>query len=273
MRQEVRRINVAAFPAILAANGVAFELAGFGRAKLWYRPFVANSYPRVQTMPANKFAVAMFDMDGLLLDTERVIFSAFTRTRRHFGLSDSPEVFLNCVGIVARKSRLIIKESLIGSDVTLEAFLQHWESGIETALARDVPRKPGAMELFQRLSAQSVPIGIGTSTPAKTAKHHLELAGLLPFVTHVIGGDMVEENKPAPETYQRLAALFGADPHECVVFEDSAAGTRAGVASGATTVQIPDLIEPTAELIELGHVIAPDLLAGARQVGLLAEGG
>ena len=215
------------------------------------------------------FAAAMFDMDGLLLDTERVCLDAFVEARRAFGLSDGVDHFMKCVGLRAEASGQIIADSLQGQ-ADPAVFNAAWDQRIETRLQQGIPLRPGAAELLRILHTRGVPVGVATSTRADRARHHLDRAGLLPFLRHVVGGDQVDRPKPDPQPYHRLAEFLGTTAEACVAFEDSDAGTRAAVASGALTVQVPDLIAPSEPLRALGHHIAPSLLAGAVAVGLIA---
>jgi HAD superfamily hydrolase (TIGR01509 family) len=210
----------------------------------------------------------LFDMDGLLLDTERVCLNSFVETRRRFSLSDSPEVFLRCVGLRGSESDQIIQDSLPDS-VEFHAFNEVWDEKIATVLRRDIPLKPGAVELVQILASKGYLMGVATSTRTEQAEFHLERTGLLSYFRGVIGGDFVQEGKPNPEVYHKIAEHLGVSAADCIAFEDSETGTRAAVASGAKTVQIPDLIPPSADLLKLGHVTAASLLEGALKVGII----
>ncbi|MBB3993575.1 HAD superfamily hydrolase (TIGR01509 family) [Sulfitobacter undariae] len=213
----------------------------------------------------------VFDMDGLLLDTERVCRDAFIDTRRAFSLPDSPEVFLKCVGHRQVDSDIIIRDSLENS-ADFEAFNAMWTANNDARLRREIPLKHGALQLLQILAAKGCSMAVATSTKTATARAHLEQAGMLRFITDVVGGDQVETGKPDPEVYHKAAALLAVDASDCVAFEDSETGTRAAVASGARTVQVPDLIPPSPAFAEHGQIIAPDLLEGAVMVGLLSRG-
>lgn len=210
----------------------------------------------------------LFDMDGLLLDTEKVCFDNFVETRRHFSLSDSPDVFLRCVGLRRPECDRVILESL-PDQVEFQDFNKVWREKISAALRRDIPLKAGALQLFQILASKGYLMGVATSTETDVARSHLERASLLPFLRGVVGGDRVQQGKPNPEVYHKIAEHLGVSAADCFAFEDSETGTRAAVASGARTIQIPDLIPPSAEMLKFGHVIAPSLLKGALKVELI----
>lgn len=219
-------------------------------------------------MSVNLGAV-MFDMDGLLLDTERACLESFVDTRQSFGLPGSPETFLQCVGLRGDRTREIISASLNGR-TGYGAFNAEWDRRIDLHLSGTIPRKPGARRLVQLLEAKGIPVGVATSTDTDRATAYLEKSGLLAHVAHVVGGDQVENHKPDPEVYRTLAARLGTVASACIAFEDSEPGTRAAIASGARTIQVPDLIAPSDEMQALSHVIAPSLLEGARLAGLVS---
>ena len=212
----------------------------------------------------------MFDMDGLLLDSERVFLDAFVAVGQNADLpnkADLPDIFRLCIGLREADSRIIL-DTHIGPHLSRATFDDLWGAEIEARLAAGIDTKSGALSLLQSLQAAGVPTGVVTSTRTTRADHHLTQAGLRPFLAHIIGGDQVTTGKPDPEGYRAMAAHLGYAPQDCAAFEDSDTGTRAAVASGARVVQVPDLVQPSDMVRALGHHIAPDLLSGARWLGL-----
>ncbi len=212
----------------------------------------------------------IFDMDGLLLDTEKVCLDSFVETRQSFSLSDAQDIFLRCVGLRSAETDQIIQESL-NDQVGLQAFNIEWDRRIAARLSHRVPLKKGAAQLVRILASKGYLMGVATSTQTAQACSNLERSGLLPYFKSVIGGDLVKKGKPDPEVYHRVAGCLGVMASECTAFEDSETGTRAAVASGARTVQIPDLIQPSAGFALHGQFIAPSLLEGAEMAGLITS--
>ena len=212
----------------------------------------------------------LFDMDGLLLDTEQVVLECFREACTVHGLLKKEAVFYQCIGLRRADSRLVLDREL-GHLVDLERFDIEWENRIEARLSKQVPVKSGAEQLLQHLDELGVPAVVATSTPTDIAIANLKLAGLFEYMTAVLGGEQVQNGKPNPEIYQKAAGLTGHDAGDCAAFEDSDHGTLAAVRSGALTVQVPDLNPPSAETLELGHLVVADLLTGARLIGLIAE--
>lgn len=210
----------------------------------------------------------IFDMDGLLLDTERVCLDCFVETRRKFKLDDAPEIFLSTVGLRGNESDSIIRNSL-QETVNFQDFSDAWDQRIDEVLNTRVPVKTGAKELLHILEIKGHPLAVATSTRSAEARKHLEAADLLQHFKTVVGGDQVENGKPDPEVYHKAAEQIGRQAQNCFAFEDSATGVRAAFASRARTIQIPDLIAPPSDLKALGHIIAPSLLVGALAAGLI----
>ena len=112
---------------------------------------------------------------------------------------------------------------------------------------------------------------MATSTRTTRAKEHLKTSGIDHYFQSVTGGDQVTLGKPNPEIYHAAAASISLSASDCAAFEDSDPGTSAAVASGALTVQVPDINAPAPEMLTLGHTIAPSILQGARIIGLIRE--
>ena len=209
-------------------------------------------------------------MDGLLLDTERLCLKAFIATGQKFGLDQTVDLhgtFLNCIGHRADKSNAIIAAAL-GDALPLEAFTSAWDALLVEVYGMGIPVKPQALELLTSLDALGIPVAVATSTATTRALEHLEDVQLLPLIQVVVGGDQVTNPKPAPEIYHKAATMLGMKSEWCIAFEDSDTGTTAAVQSGARTVQVPDLTQPSAATIAMGHIVAPDLVTGARLAGL-----
>ncbi len=214
------------------------------------------------------YEAVLFDMDGLLLDTERQYLGTFIATCESFGVSGVEQVYYDCIGLRLVDSQKVLQKGL-GHLVDLASFTDTWDALTLEARSKSIPVKPGAFELLNHLHAAGIPRVVATSTGTEKAIHHLKKAGLFDLLTGVLGGDQVTMGKPNPEVYLKAAELAGTRASLSVAFEDSDPGARAAHASGATTVQVPDLKYPSDETCALGHIIAQDLLSGARQIGLI----
>lgn len=208
----------------------------------------------------NRFKAAIFDMDGLLLDSERLALVAFEKTCSQFELGDQSITFNKCIGTNAAMSESILKQSLEGL-MDDQVFAKAWNKKYASLTTENpIPQKSGAKALLEHLKTIDVPIALATSTKTESAKTKLDRSDLLHYFDFVVGGDQVTNSKPAPEIYLKAASSLSIDPENCLAFEDSPNGVKSAIAAGMTVVQIPDLIQPDEALLKLGHIILDSLV-------------
>ncbi|WP_252729797.1 HAD family hydrolase [Pacificibacter marinus] len=204
----------------------------------------------------------LFDMDGLLLDTERVGQQAFVMACADLDIDDSEarRFFLSLIGGSLPGNTAKTKLWLQGRMDVLE-FVAAF-NGHKTDLMREnVPLRPYVGEVFERLAKAGAKMAVVTSTIGVAARHELEQAGLLKYLVAVVAGDEVTANKPDPAPYLQGAAALGLEPSDCAAFEDSDTGIRAAMAAGCRAVQIPDMRPENTPLPDLGQGVASDLKA------------
>ncbi|MEL6225897.1 MAG: HAD family phosphatase [Pseudomonadota bacterium] len=218
----------------------------------------------------SRYAAVIFDMDGLLLDTERVVLRGFEAACDELGCVVGFDVFARMIGRNYRSSRPILEEALVGQ-VAIETFEAVCRRHVQAIFEDGVPVKSGVIDLLARLRKIDMPMAVATSTETARAREKLKKAELLEAFQHVVGGDQVERSKPDPDIYLEAARRLSANPAASVALEDSENGVRAAHAAGMTVIQVPDLIQPSDSLRMLGHTIAADVLVGARHVGLLGS--
>ncbi len=221
---------------------------------------------QTRSSTARPVKAVIFDMDGLLLDTEQVYFQGYRNARANMGLPPHDAGFMELIGLPAPAGRPLLQAHL--GDQT-DAFEERWDQEVSHLMTDTIPVKPGVAILVQRLQVLNLPYTIATSTFTAKAHDHLDRAGLGGLFPHVIGGDQVSNGKPAPDIYLKAAATLGIAARHCAAFEDSENGVRAAVAAGMTTVQIPDIKPPSPELRALRHHIADTLLDGAALLNLM----
>jgi HAD superfamily hydrolase (TIGR01509 family) len=213
-------------------------------------------------------AVFLFDMDGLLLDSERVYRSVMVDILAPMGYAQAKveDLFLRLVGHSGAGSRALLAEFL-NDDVA--AFDAAWHAGVRERLAVYVPLRPTVQDSLDALSARGARMAVVTSTHIGPARANLHRAGVLDHFELVVGGDEVPANKPDPTPYLQAAAGMGVAAHLCAAFEDSDPGTTSAVRAGCRTTQIPDLRPMDRPLPDLGQRVAPNLWAALQALGVL----
>ncbi|MEM1273587.1 MAG: HAD family phosphatase [Pseudomonadota bacterium] len=222
-------------------------------------------------MPQFDVIGALFDMDGLLLDTERVGMHVLRDVIAPYGhtTAQSDAIYLGLVGTSQEYTAAALRRAAPSVDpAELEAI---WHARVDAIMAGGVPLRPTVAESLDALSADCVPMAVVTTTRTARARQHLEKAGLLHHFADVIGRDRVAAPKPDPAPYLAGAAALGLAPAQCAAFEDSDTGTRAAVGAGCRTWQIPDLRPDASALPDLGQSVASSLNEALRDAGLLGD--
>ncbi|PRY26490.1 HAD superfamily hydrolase (TIGR01509 family) [Aliiruegeria haliotis] len=210
----------------------------------------------------------LFDMDGLLLDTERLAMEAFVEATEPFDLPDPAGIFLTLVGSSGAQTRARIAE-VFGPSVDIAVFSQRWDGGFHERMQQHVPVKSGVRETLAELAGRGWTMSVVTSSSTVPARAILDRAGLLEHFRDVVGGDCVTAHKPDPAPYLLGAERCGVVATACHAFEDSDKGVAAAAAAGCAVSQIPDLRPPDAPLPNLGQGVFPSLAEAVTAAGLL----
>jgi HAD superfamily hydrolase (TIGR01509 family) len=210
-------------------------------------------------MIAASVQAVIFDMDGLMLDSERMATDAWTRAVASLGFRLTEELNLQLIGRNARDSDAILRAAL-GDDFPVDA-VRHTARRFFRDLTqeRGIPVKPGLEPLLDFLGARAVQMAVATSTPREACVRHLQRAHLLERFAVLVCGDEVATGKPAPDIFLTAARLLGTRPETCVVLEDSFAGIRAAHAAGMIPIMVPDLLPPDADIRALAYRVVPNL--------------
>ncbi len=206
-----------------------------------------------------KYQAAIFDMDGLLLDTERIALNTFIEACRACYFEPDIDVYMRCIGTIGEKTREILTAGY-GRDFPYTAVEKIWSEKYERAITdNSIPLKLGVMDLLDYLKQSRVKMAVATSTEYERACKKLHGTGVGHYFKIIVGGDQVEKGKPDPEIYLKVAGLLNEEPTNCLVFEDSDNGVLSAHKAGMNVIQVPDLKEPSDAVINLGHPILPSL--------------
>ena len=199
----------------------------------------------------------IFDMDGLMLDSERALLDCLAEVSGEAGQALPGPFLLSLIGSSDAVTRQRIA-GLVGAEAG-DALLQASYARYDSIVAAGVPHRPGIIDLLDTLVAHGVPRAVATSTRRPLALRKLEAAGLLPYFAHVATSSDVAHPKPAPDIYLLAAQKLGIAPRHCLALEDSPIGVRAALAAGMSVIQVPDLLAPDDSVRALGHRIVASL--------------
>ena len=181
----------------------------------------------------------IFDMDGLMVDTEPLARRAWSGVVAPYGVTISDDLFGRMLGRRTTESaRLVLADlplPLTGTDLVERKTAIYLNILDETG----IPTMPGLMALLAALDAAAIPWAVATSTPRAIALHILDQLGLSDRAGAVAAGDEVEHAKPAPDIFLLAAERLGVDPAHCVALEDSPAGCQAAAAAGMRVLAVP----------------------------------
>lgn len=190
---------------------------------------------------------AIFDMDGLLLDTERLYQESWVEMAKQFSQTPDPAFPAAVSGTSGEGMRAAIRRYYPAVDAY--AFQAGCTARVDGILdEQGPPVKPGARELLEYFRARGVKTAVASSSGRKRILPNLCRANLRDFFDAVISGEEVIHGKPGPDIFLLAAEKIGCRPGMCYVFEDSVNGVRAGMAAGCITVMVPDLTAPPKEL-------------------------
>ena len=186
----------------------------------------------------------IFDMDGLMFDTERIFVQAWDYAGERMGLGKTGYMVMKTMGSNTEGCNRIWREEF-GADFDITALWNHTRDFLEDYYCcHTVPPKKGLYELLAYLKEQGYRLAVASSTKREKVEQHLASANVRHYFDAVIGGDMVEKSKPEPDIYLAAAAALGIDPAECYALEDSRNGLLSAHAAGCSVIHVPDLWQP-----------------------------
>lgn len=202
----------------------------------------------------------VFDMDGVIFDSERLILVCWEKVGQKHGLVGIKEAALDCIGTNAVKTKEIMKEHY-GEAFPYEAYSKEASVMFHEVVDRDgLPVKKGVRELMEYLKAQSIPMALASSTRLQVVTQELQQAGLYKYFRAVVGGDQLKRSKPAPDIYLVACEKLGVEPADAYAIEDSYNGIRSSHSAGMRPIMVPDLLPATEEMYEKSVAVLDNLV-------------
>ncbi len=203
----------------------------------------------------------VFDMDGVLFDTEAVSLASWKETAGEFGIDEASIIraHTGCIGL-NRNDGYAWLRACFGQDFESERFLDACKVRFDRKTKISLPLKKGTREILTYLKEQHIPTAICSSTSVPVIMEHLVQAELTEYFDEIIGGNMVLHSKPQPDIYLKACEALGFSPKDCIGVEDSPNGIHSSSAAGLMTVMVPDLVAPTEELSSLCILVTDSLL-------------
>ncbi|MBO8434559.1 MAG: HAD family phosphatase [Tyzzerella sp.] len=208
----------------------------------------------------------IFDMDGLMIDSEITIYNVWKRILEKYGYSVDMEFYKQFIGIPDHKMVTGFKERY-GEDFPFEKLMK------EHAILRDevydtegVPFKYGLLELLETLKSKNKKMAVATSSPMSSVKRLLKRDNVIDYFDYFVTCEDVKTHKPEPEVFLKALELGGFKPEQAVVLEDSQNGLLASHRAGIRSIFIKDIIEPKKEVLDTVYLRANNLLVVSKIV-------
>ena len=199
-------------------------------------------------MSALELRGVVFDVDGVLFDTERLSQPIWLSVAREMGFPQVGEIYREFVGR-NRTDILQLIARRFGADIPGEEYLRRCSAATQAFLEEHgVPLKPGVREILTFLRERGIPAALATSTGRERTERRMELTGFGPYFSAILTGDHVTHSEPDPEIYRLSCEALGTDPAHTLAIEDSRNGILSASRAGMPVIMVPDMIPPTPEL-------------------------
>ncbi|MEQ8672070.1 MAG: HAD family phosphatase [Aggregatilineales bacterium] len=195
------------------------------------------------------FQAIIFDMDGLLVDSEKVWQIAEEQLIAVRGRVYTDDVREQIIGLRLDEFMQKIKD-IYQFEESLEALVEDLNTRMMDLIPKEVNAQPGAQEMIEYVRAQDIPCAIASSSPMSIIDATIGAMGWDTSFANRFSADDDARGKPAPDVYLRAVKTLGFDPAECLALEDSPNGSRAAVAAGMTCYAVPDPTHSTPDKFE-----------------------
>ncbi|MGN0054903.1 MAG: HAD family hydrolase [Atopobiaceae bacterium] len=202
---------------------------------------------------------AIFDMDGLMFDTEAVWGRCWDQAFANLGFERPPAQFIADVRGTSGERMWDVFRRFFGAKVPGDRVYAEEYRLVSQENARHITKKPGLDALLEWLCQHGIPMAVASSSPKESILNNLQVAGVADYFDVIVCGADVQRSKPSPDIFLEAARRLGSSPVHTLVLEDSFNGVRAGQAGGFVTVMVPDLSAPDDQMRQLADAICDSL--------------
>ncbi|HZK70609.1 MAG TPA: HAD family phosphatase [Clostridia bacterium] len=201
----------------------------------------------------------IFDMDGLMFDTERLVIKAWDFAGKQMGYSITKDIVIKTLGLNTENTRRVFIEHL-GNNFDFYVIRKIRVDYMTDYIDKNgIPIKTGLIELLDFLKSNHYKMTVATSTEKEKTEYYFKKANISYYFDDIVCGDMIERGKPEPDIYLKASKIIGVAPNECLALEDSPIGILSAYRAGMKPVMIPDLVMPNEETNKLLYAKLPTL--------------
>jgi HAD superfamily hydrolase (TIGR01509 family) len=201
----------------------------------------------------------IFDMDGLMFDTERLVIKAWDFAGKQMGYSITKDIVIKTLGLNTENTRRVFIEHL-GNNFDFYVFRKIRVDYMTDYIDKNgIPIKTGLIELLDFLKSNHYKMTVATSTEKEKTEYYFKKANISYYFDDIVCGDMIERGKPEPDIYLKASKIIGVAPNECLALEDSPIGILSAYRAGMKPVMIPDLVKPNEETNKILYAKLPTL--------------
>ena len=206
------------------------------------------------------FDAVVFDMDGVIFDSERATMDCWIELAEKYSIPDIKTPYYKCIGVNAAMTRKIIFDAY-GEDFQYDRYAAEASRMYHDKYdGGRLPVKKGAREILEFLKKNNKKIALASSSRKETVINQLRDAGLLDFFDEIVTGDMVEKSKPEPDIFLKACEKLGILPQRSYAIEDSFNGIRAAYSGKLKPIMVPDILPADDEMRQKAEAVLESLL-------------
>lgn len=199
----------------------------------------------------NEIKAVVFDMDGVIFDTERMFLESWEIIGDKYRILDVEQSAMGCIGLSQEDSMALLLNKY-GSDFPVESYRREiWQMVEKRMITQGIPVKTGVKEILEFITSKNIPLGLASSTDYKRVVASLERAEIKDYFDVIIGGDMIEHSKPDPQIYLLACEKLNVEPKNAIAIEDSRNGILSAYRAGMNPIIVPDILQPDEEMLSM----------------------